>query len=187
MRKSKIIVIDIETTGLDRNNDEVLQVSIINGKGKTLYNSYIKPEYLTEWKQAEEIHKISWECVRFAPTLLAEKRKIDRILRKAGLIIGYNQKGFDLPFLAAKGIDTAVRAKIYDVMLEFAYIYGEKNARGGYKWQKLTKCAEYYGYTNYAAHDALEDVRATLFCYYAMQKDKKGLRLAKRRKREEAK
>lgn len=43
MRKSKIICIDIETTGLDRNNDEILQVSIINGRGKTLYNSYIKP------------------------------------------------------------------------------------------------------------------------------------------------
>ena len=50
MRKSKIICIDIEATGLDRNNDEILQVSIINGRGKTLYNSYIKPEYTTEWK-----------------------------------------------------------------------------------------------------------------------------------------
>ena len=67
MRKSKIICIDIETTGLDRNNDEILQVSIINGRGKTLYNSYIKPDYTTEWKEAEVINKISWDCVKFAP------------------------------------------------------------------------------------------------------------------------
>lgn len=168
MRKSKIICIDIETTGLDRNNDEILQVSIINGRGKTLYNSYIKPDYATEWKEAEEINKISWDCVKLAPGILTEKRKIDKILRKAGLIIGYNHKGFDLPFLAAKGIDTAVKAKIYDVI---------------YKWKPLTYCAKYYGYTDYKAHDALEDVRATLYCYYAIQKDRKGHRAARRRKR----
>lgn len=184
MRKSKIICIDIETTGLDRNNDEILQVSIINGRGKTLYNSYIKPDYATEWKEAEEINKISWDCVKLAPGILTEKRKIDKILRKAELIIGYNHKGFDLPFLAAKGIDTAVKAKIYDVMLEFAYIVGEYDKKhDNYKWKPLTYCAKYYGYTNYKAHDALEDARATLHCYYAMQKDRKGRRAAKRRKR----
>jgi DNA polymerase-3 subunit epsilon len=188
LRKSKIICIDIETTGLDKKKDEILQISIINGRGKTLYNSYIKPDYLTDWKEAEAINKISWDCVKYAPSLLTEKRKIDRILRKAGLIIGYNHKGFDLPFLAAKGIDTAVKAKIYDVMLEFAYIYGEYNKeRQQYKWQKLTTCAGYYGYTNYSAHDALEDVRATLHCYHAMRKDRKGRKAAKRRKREELK
>ena len=122
MRKSKIICIDIETTGLDRNNDEILQVSIINGRGKTLYNSYIKPEYTTEWKEAEAINKISWDCVKFAPGILTEKRKIDKILRKAGLIIGYNLKGLKITILAAKGIDTAVKAKKNDVMLEFSYI-----------------------------------------------------------------
>lgn len=31
MRKSKIICLDIETTGLDIMQDEILQVSIING------------------------------------------------------------------------------------------------------------------------------------------------------------
>lgn len=183
MRKSKIICIDIETTGLDRNNDEILQVSIINGRGKTLYNSYIKPDYTTEWKEAEAINKISWDCVKFAPGILTEKRRIDKILRKAGLIIGYNHKGFDLPFLAAKGIDTAVKAKIYDVMLEFAYIAGEYNEKhNSYKWKPLTYCAKYYGYTDYKAHDALEDVRATLHCYYAMKRESRAI-MKKRQKK----
>lgn len=34
MRKGKIICVDIETTGLDMTNDEILQISIINGRGK---------------------------------------------------------------------------------------------------------------------------------------------------------
>lgn len=66
MRKGKIICIDIETTGLDPANDEILQISIINGRGKTLYNSYIRPVHKREWKEAEEINKISWEAVKNA-------------------------------------------------------------------------------------------------------------------------
>lgn len=185
MLKSKIICLDIETTGLDWNRNEILQIAIINGRGKVLYNSYIKPEFVREWKEAEAVNKISWEAVKNAPGISSERRKIERILKRAGMIIGYNLKGFDLPFMSAKGINTATKGGIYDVMLEFAYIYGDYNAeRQQYKWQKLTKCAEYYGYTNYKAHDALEDVRATLYCYYAIQKDKKGRRIAEKRKKE---
>lgn len=54
MRKGKIICIDIETTGLDAANDEILQISIINGRGKTLYNSYIRPEHKREWKMIKQ-------------------------------------------------------------------------------------------------------------------------------------
>lgn len=50
-------------------------------------------------------------------------------------------------------------------MIMFAEIYGEWNERrGSYKWQSLTKCATYYGY-EFKAHDSLEDVKATLYCY----------------------
>lgn len=75
MRKSKIICLDIETTGLDIMQDEILQVSIINGRGRTLYNSYIRPERKREWKDAEKINKISWQAVRNAPSLKHEKKK----------------------------------------------------------------------------------------------------------------
>lgn len=79
--------------------------------------------------------------------------------------------------MAAKGINTAVKAKICDMMLEFAPIAGERDpAHGGYKWKSLKFCADWYGYANYKPHDALEDVRATLYCYYAMQRgENKGI------------
>lgn len=38
---SKMIVFDIETTGLDAEKDDVLQISIIDGNGKTLINEYV--------------------------------------------------------------------------------------------------------------------------------------------------
>ena len=117
MRKGKIICIDIETTGLDHAQDEILQVAIINGRGKTLYNSYIRLDKKRTWEQAEAINKIGWQAVKNAPSIQHEKRKIERILKRAGLIIGYNLKAFDLPFLAAKGINTAVKAAVYDLSL----------------------------------------------------------------------
>jgi len=60
--------------------------------------------------------------------------------------------------------------KTFDVMLEFAPIYGKwDDYHGDYKWQKLSTCARYYGYKKKGQfHDSLEDVRATLFCFYAM-------------------
>lgn len=86
MRKGKIICIDIETTGLDPANDEILQISIINGRGKTLYNSYIRPVHKREWKEAEEINKISWEAVKNAPTLQHEKRKMAAVDKMRGIL-----------------------------------------------------------------------------------------------------
>lgn len=62
--------------------------------------------------------------------------------------------------------------KIY--VMNFADIYGEWSDKYGCnKWQKLTKCAEYYGYDweNDTAHDSLADCRATLYCYQKMLKE----------------
>ena len=53
-------------------------------------------------------------------------------------------------------------------MVEFAEVYGEYSEYfEGYKWQKLTTAADYYGY-EYNAHDSLEDVKATLYVYKKM-------------------
>ena len=133
--KNRIISIDIETTGLDAAEDEIVQISIVNGRGKTLYNSYIRPEDGHAWDRGMNSRKAAWQAVRNAPTLRHERRRIERILRRADLIVGYNHKAFDMPFLAAKGINTAVKARLYDVMLEFAYIAGEYNDEyGSYRW-----------------------------------------------------
>ena len=90
------------------------------------------------------------------------------IFESADMLIAYNGR-FDLSFLDVWGIHPSEEQAVVDVMLEFAEVYGEKNYYyGGYKWQKLTTAASYYGY-KFAAHDSLEDVRATLFIYRKMR------------------
>lgn len=99
---------------------------------------------------------------RYVPTVLG-------ILSKADKVIAYNA-AFEDSYLKAYGIEVD-QGKWIDPMIMFAEIYGEWNERrGSYKWQSLTKCATYYSY-EFKAHDSLEDVKATLYCYKKMGED----------------
>ena len=168
--KDKILCFDVETTGLSREEDEILQLSIVDGTGKTVFNEYIKPTRHESWDGAEAIHGISPSDVADELTIEEYKDTLNDIFKDVQLLVGYNNVYFDNAFLKEAGIQIPEDAKMYDVMLKFAPIYGEWNEmRQDYKWQKLAKCAEYYGFHGDGQfHDSLEDVRATLYCFNSM-------------------
>mgnify|MGYP002673905327 FL=1 len=168
--KDKILCFDVETTGLSREEDEILQLSIVDGAGKTVFNEYIKPTRHESWDGAEAIHGISPSDVADKPTIEEYRDTLNDIFKDVQLLVGYNNIYFDNAFLKEAGIQIPEDAKMYDVMLKFAPIYGEWNEmRQDYKWQKLAKCAEYYGFHGDGQfHDSLEDVRATLYCFNSM-------------------
>lgn len=168
--KDKILCFDVETTGLSREEDEILQLSIVDGTGKTVFNEYIKPTRHESWDGAEAIHGISPSDVTDKPTIEEYRDTLNDIFKDVQLLVGYNNIYFDNAFLKEAGIQIPEDAKMYDVMLKFAPIYGEWNEmRQDYKWQKLAKCAEYYGFHGDGQfHDSLEDVRATLHCFNSM-------------------
>lgn len=165
MDLSKVVVFDVETTGLDPLVDEVLQLSMIDGNGNILFSSLIRPYFSKSWEDAQEIHGISPYSVESAPYPHEVRDEVKRIFDNAEMLVAYNGK-FDKNFLAKWHI--RFDKPYSDVMLEFAPIFGEMNEKyGGYKWQKLVTCAGYYNY-EFKAHDALEDVRATLHCWKSM-------------------
>ena len=91
------------------------------------------------------VNHITPEMVANAPNIIEVKQEINKIINSANVIVGYNTD-FDLSFLSAVGIENS-KATVIDVMQDFADIYGEWSDKYGCnKWQKLTKCAEYYGY-----------------------------------------
>jgi DNA polymerase-3 subunit epsilon len=169
----RVLVLDTETTGLDPERNEMLQLSIIDGNGTTLYNSYFHPCADT-WTDAERVNGISPEDVQTAPQLSEELPKIAAILARAYLIIGYNLP-FDMGFLRCSGVPVPAAAALHDVMLMFAPVYGEYSEYyEGYKWQKLTRAAAYYGYDwteHGSAHNSLADCYATLFVYNSLADD----------------
>lgn len=167
--KSKIICLDVETTGLVPGDDEILQLSIINGNFYELFNKYIKPSRKKKWDNAQKIHHITPEKVKNKKTMKVYKKQIESILNYAELIVGYNLE-FDINMLIGKGIEIPKNLKYFDVMEKFAPIYGEWNEYyQSYKWQKLTTCAKFFDY-EFKAHDSLEDTKATLYCYFEILK-----------------
>ena len=155
----KVILFDTETTGTTE-SDEILQLSIIDGKGKVLFNKFIKPYQKTSWPYAEKINGITPEKVSKCKTFDKYQKKIQKIFDKAEVYIAYNFD-FDSRFLRQSGIRIDRRKIILDPMIDFAEIYGEEY-NGSFRWQKLVTAAKYYGY-EFKAHDALEDIKATLF------------------------
>lgn len=157
----KIIVIDLETTGLNVETDEILQVSIIDGKYNTLLNTYCRPLYIKEWEASAKVHGITPDMVKDKLPFKEYIKRISDIMNEADRIVCYNGKSFDLVLLERYGIEIDY-SKVYDLMLEIDKVYN--------KWFKLIELADFYGY-EFKAHDSLEDVKATLYCYYKFKKE----------------
>ncbi|WP_049945203.1 3'-5' exonuclease [Butyrivibrio sp. AC2005] len=177
MDKSRILVFDVETTGLSDVLDEILQITILDGYGTELFSSYIKPERHRIWPEAEIINGIKWEMVKDAPSFESVKKQIQGLFNNADLIVGYNV-GFDISFVEAAGI--IVGGKRFDVMTAFAS-YRAGIDHSFYRKCKLIECAEYFGYC-FNAHDSNEDARATLYCFDALIADERFTTYKKRDK-----
>lgn len=167
---NKILVFDVETTGLDSEKDEILQFSASDGSGKELMNMYFKPERHFSWMEAENINHISPDMVKDCPCIKEKLDEIQKLFDNAELYVTYNGQ-FDRAFLDAIGVKNVLDLKDkreFDVMIAFAEIYGDWNDYyNSYKWQKLIKAASYYGFDweKYDAHNSMSDVIATLFVF----------------------
>ena len=167
--KDKVLVLDTETTGFEI-DDEVLQLSVIRADGKEEYNQYFKPDHKESWENAEKVNHISPESTKDKPLIADHKEEIEKMLRDAKLIVGYNT-GFDIKMLEQSGITVPKDKKYVDLMIPFAKVKGEINQYGKPKWQKLITCAKEYGYPIESEdwHNSLGDTKATLYCYNKMK------------------
>lgn len=166
MDKSRILVFDVETTGLNATLDEIIQISILDGYGMVLFSSYIKPARHKIWTEAQRVNGIRYAMIKDAPRFKEVKKEIQGLFNNAKLLVGYNI-GFDIGFLEAAGI--IVGGDRFDVMTEFSSYRAEIEHTTNRRC-KLIECAEFFDYT-FDPHDAEADAKATLHCFDSLLAD----------------
>lgn len=88
MKRENVIFFDLELTGFyDR--DEIISISIVDGLGRLIMNTFVKPTHTSKWKKTEKIHGITPEMVQNSPTLEELTPEIKEIFAKADNIIAY--------------------------------------------------------------------------------------------------
>ena len=141
--------LDTETTSLSpAKGNAVVEVAIVDCEGCVLIDTLVSPWRSIPW-QASEIHGITDDMVRDAPTLSQLMPRVLEIVADQQVVI-CNAR-FDAPFFP--GVLNQARA-IECPMPRFA------DVRGG-RWQKLAAAAQHVGHRwTGAAYRALADALA---------------------------
>ena len=85
--KNKYVVLDFETTGINKYYDEVVQVAIINQNEEILINELCKPKHHFTWVNAQKIHGISPAVVKDKPSFESYIEMIKNIFDSCDFIV----------------------------------------------------------------------------------------------------
>jgi len=154
------VVIDTEPTGLDR--PEMVSIAIVGSDGRPLLNKLVRPGKPIE-PSAAEVTGLDDAAVANAPSFPEIERDVTRAL--TGKLVAIYNADYDVTVLkntyARYGLELP-RFEPWCVMKWFAPIFGEWNERRReFAWKSLARAAEYFGITQSAAHDALDDALTT--------------------------
>lgn len=154
---TRTVFLDIETTGLYADIDEILEIGVLDDDGNVLMDSLVRPQLIDTWPDAQKIHGISPADVAAAPTLAELSPRIIKAVDGVRVII-YNA-AFDSRFLSR---ELAHAKSIACAMTSFAEVYGDWSPyHGDFTWQSLSTAAQYIGFSYEKKHRALDDCRAT--------------------------
>ena len=149
-----ILVFDLETTSRNPNFASILQISIVDGYGNTVFTSLVKPKSKKTWDNVD-IHGITPEMVKDAPHFEDIRDEVQTIFDQAKMIAGYNINSYDIKIIERERYKIRVPSNRFDVLEEYQQYFGKRVS--------LIKCAAHYNYS-YTAHDATEDARVTALC-----------------------
>lgn len=161
-----LVVIDCETTGLNKQTDRIVQLSAMRFDRATMkplakFDRIIRPT--GQWKidaWATETHGITEEMVINSGVYLADVVEEFLTVIKDADIVGYNSNSFDVQVIYNEllriGVELSLDRKFYDVLLIEKYLHPSN--LGAVFARYMGKNMEEYGLT---AHDSMSDVKAT--------------------------
>ena len=171
-----LVIFDLETTGLDRTKDQIIQFAAIKIDPKTNQivdqkNIYIQPEGTYQISiQAYMKHGIKPEFLKDKPHFIDVAQEIYDFFEDCD-ILTYNGNSFDIPFLITEFDKVGITFNILDKTCYDAFL--EEKRRNGISLENTYK--RYKGKSmeesGLVAHDAFSDVKATYAIFYAQQKN----------------
>lgn len=161
-----ILVVDVETTGLDPAKDNVVQIAAYKLNGNTRlgdppFVTYVRPETRIS-DTAEAVHGLKLTDLREAPSISEAIRAFDAYAPPDAILCGHNI-AFDAAFLKAAyttaGIKFPFDYHFLDVWSVSFFLLETQRIK--LDPHNLTALCDLYGIPRSHKHDALEDVRAT--------------------------
>ena len=171
-----IVAFDLETTGLDKTKDYIIQIAAV----KFDYDTKKIVDKLNYYVQPSGSYSISLQAYfkhGIKPDFLADKPYFKDIAQQvldfmSGCdILSYNGTSFDVPFLKAEFDRNGFNWNVLNVRFYDAFI--EEKKRNGNRLEETY--TRYYGKSmeesGLKAHDAYSDVMGTIGVFYAQQKN----------------
>ena len=170
----RIISIDLETTGIRVPSpsanycDEILQLAIVDHSYSVVLNEYYRPEFISDWPEAEQVNRITPSFVKSRPFFADRTQAIQELLNQFDLYIFFNAN-FDLSFLKHQGVHLEDKS-CFCMMQAYSRLQAKRNSSSGkYRMYSLEHCARYFGVTVQGrTHDASTDAKTTIMCFDKM-------------------
>lgn len=155
------VVVDIETTGLNRRRDHIVQIAALlidDGEISEEWATLVRPPCPIP-VDATRVHGIDDAAVVQAPTFKQVAPAFVDMCR-GRTVIGYNAASFDVPFIRAKleGVGMGNRARAHPPLDVLLWVRALDLSPEG---NKLTQACARWGVALDNAHDALSDCTAT--------------------------
>jgi DNA polymerase-3 subunit epsilon len=160
INKEQFVCIDCETTGLDANQDRIIEVAVVRFTTDEVFETFeslIDPECVIP-ETSIAFHHITQEMVQGKPKIAACLPHILEMIGKR-IIIGHSVS-FDIEMLAVAaeraGIPCTLRQNTYLDTLRMARLYGESPTNS------LEQLRRHFNIPEEGAHRAMNDVTVNM-------------------------
>ncbi len=170
--KKDLLLIDLETTGLDAQKHEIIQIGAVLLDRKTLkekevFSSYSKP---AKWKKRDpesmKINGITWENLKGAPSLKEVLGRFSGLCRPENVVLSYYGGPLDMDFLREAykkaGLKWQFDYHYFNLWAVFyAFLASKNKLRNSKKFTgfSLDDFMKEFKIKSNSRHDALEDCR----------------------------
>ena len=152
-----ICVLDLETTGFNPKNSEIVEIFVLKAKDNKIIDEYYSLFKPKQRIKNSDIHGITDDKVENSPTIEEETDKIIKFLGNT-ILVGHNLDNFDLKFLNYH-LKQKLNNETLDTLKISRKVLGNKVEN-----HKLDTLAKYFG-VNPPTHHARDDVMATFEIY----------------------